>query len=103
MVGCATLCARLATVSVRAGCGRGVGVRRPLVAVAVVVGAVVVSFVLVLLVAVAADQDAHADDGLSGVVCAPPGPPGAGVAGFAARQLVNAGLVVAVGKELRLP
>jgi hypothetical protein len=77
-------------------------VRRPLVAVAGV-GAVVVSFVLVLLVAVAADQDAHADDGLSGVVCAPPGPPGAGVAGFAARQLANAGMVVAVGKELRLP
>lgn len=77
--------------------------RRPLVVVAVVTGAVVLLFVLVLLVAVAADQDAHADDGLSGVVCAPPGPPGATVAGFAGRQLANAGVVVAVGKELRLP
>src|SRR4051794_14881069 len=64
---------------------------------------VVVSFVLVWLGGVAADRDAHADDGLSGVVCAPRGPPGAGVGGFAARQLVNAGMVVAVGKELRLP
>jgi cell wall-associated NlpC family hydrolase len=63
----------------------------------------VMSFVLVLLVAVASDQDAHADDGLSGVVCASAGPPGAGVAGFGGRQLVNAGLVVAVGQELRLP
>jgi cell wall-associated NlpC family hydrolase len=78
-------------------------VRRPLVAVAVVAGAVVVSFVLVLLVAIAADQDARADDGLSGVVCAPPGAPGAAVAGFAGRQLTNAGMVVAVGKELGLP
>ena len=77
--------------------------RRPLVWVAVVVGAVVISFVLVLLVAVAADQDAQADTGLSGVVCAPPGPPRAAVAGFGRRQLANAGVVVAVGKELRLP
>ncbi|MFN2533862.1 MAG: hypothetical protein ABR528_01250, partial [Pseudonocardiaceae bacterium] len=77
--------------------------RRPLVWVAVVVGAVVVSFVLVLLVAVAADQDAQADTGLSGVVCASPGSPGAAVAGFGGRQLANAGVVVAVGKEMRLP
>src|SRR5438270_8520344 len=61
------------------------------------------AFVMVLFVAVAADQDARADDGLSGVVCAPPGPPGAAVAGFGGRQLANAGVVVAVGKELRLP
>ncbi|HSZ30061.1 MAG TPA: C40 family peptidase [Pseudonocardiaceae bacterium] len=77
--------------------------RRPLVLVAVAATAVVVSFVLVLLVVVAADQDAHAEDGLSGVVCAPAGPPGAVVAGFGGHQLVNATLVVAVGKEMRLP
>lgn len=78
-------------------------VRRPLLWVALAGVAVVMSFVLVLLVAVAADQDARADEGLSGVVCAPPSAPGAVVAGFGGRQLVNAGLVVAVGKEMRLP
>ncbi|MGH3673144.1 MAG: C40 family peptidase [Pseudonocardiaceae bacterium] len=78
-------------------------VRRPLLWVVLACVAVVMAFVMVLLVAVAADQDAHADDGLSGVVCASAGPPGAAVAGFAGRQLVNAGLVVAVGKQLRLP
>ncbi|MGH3827203.1 MAG: C40 family peptidase [Pseudonocardiaceae bacterium] len=77
--------------------------RRPLVGVAVAAVAVVVAFVLVLLIAVAADQDTHADDGLAGVVCAPPGAPGAGVAGFGARQLGNAGLVAAVGKEMGIP
>lgn len=76
--------------------------RRSLLAWAVVVAGVV-AFVMVLLVAVAADQDAHADDGLSGVVCAPPGRPGAAVGGFSGPQLVNAGAVVAAGKELRLP
>lgn len=77
--------------------------RRPLVGVAVAGVVVVVSFVLVLLVAVAADQDAPADAGVSGVVCAPPGPPGAVVAGFGGGQLVNAGVVVAVGQEMRVP
>lgn len=61
-------------------------VRRPLLWLALVGGAVAMAFVLVLLVAVAADQDAQADTGLSGVVCAPPGPPGAVVAGFGGRQ-----------------
>ena len=75
-------------------------VRRPLLWLALVGGAVAMAFVLVLLVAVAADQDAQADTGLSGVVCAPPG---AVVAGFGSRQLANAGVVVAVGKELRVP
>jgi hypothetical protein len=74
-------------------------VRRPLVGLAVVALALVVSGVLVVLLVVASDQDARADEGLSGVVCAPPGPPGAAVAGFGGTQLVNAGLVVAVGKE----
>ena len=78
-------------------------VRRPLLWLALVGGAVAMAFVLVLFVAVAADQDARADDGLSGVVCAPPGAPGAAVAGFGGRQLTNAGVVVAVGKQLRLP
>jgi hypothetical protein len=78
-------------------------VRRPLLWLALVGGAVAMAFVLVLFIAVAADQDARADDGLSGVVCAPPGAPGAAVAGFGGRQLANAGVVMAVGKELRLP
>ena len=49
------------------------------------------------------DARADSDDGLPGVVCALPGAPGAVVAGFGGHQLVNAGLVIAVGKELRLP
>lgn len=77
--------------------------RRPLLWLVLAGGAVAMAFVMVLLVAVAADQDARADDGLSGVVCAPPGAPGAAVAGFGGRQLTNAGVVVAVGKQLRLP
>lgn len=77
--------------------------RRPLLWVALAGAAVVMAFVMVLFIAVAADQDARADDGLSGVVCASPGAPGAAVAGFGGRQLVNAGLVVAVGKEMQLP
>ena len=77
--------------------------RRPLVGLAVAALALVVSGVLVVLLVVASDQDARADEGLSGVVCAPPGPPGAAVAGFGGAQLVNAGLVVAVGKEMRVP
>lgn len=77
--------------------------RRPLLWAALAGVAVVLSFVMVLLIAIAADQDARGDDGLSGVVCAPPGAPGATVAGFGGRQLVNAGLVVAVGKEMGLP
>src|SRR5437764_15309683 len=36
-------------------------------------------------------------------MCAPPGPQGAVLAGFGGRQLANAGVVVAVGKELGLP
>jgi hypothetical protein len=78
-------------------------VRRPLLWLVLAGGAVVMAFVMVLFVAVAADQDARADDGLSGVMCASPGPPGAAVAGFRSRQLTNASVVVAVGKELRLP
>ncbi len=58
---------------------------------------------MVLFIPVAADQDGCADDGLSGVVCVSPGPPGAEVAGFGGRQLVYAGLVIAVGKDMRLP
>ena len=77
--------------------------RRPLLWLALAGAAVVTAFVMVLFIAVAADQDARADDGLSGVVCASPGAPGSAVAGFGGRQLVNAGLVVAVGKEMRLP
>ena len=77
--------------------------RRPLLWVALAGAAVVVAFVMVLFIAVSADQDAGADDGLSGVVCASPGVPGSAVAGFGGRQLVNAGLVVAVGKEMQLP
>jgi hypothetical protein len=46
-------------------------VRRPLLWLVLVGGAVAMAFVMVLFVAVAADQDARADDGLSGVVCAP--------------------------------
>lgn len=67
-------------------------VRRPLLWLALVGGAVAMAFVLVLFVAVAADQDARADDGLSGVVCAPPGAPGAAVVGFGGRQLANTSL-----------
>jgi hypothetical protein len=78
-------------------------VRRPLLWVALAGATVVLAFVMVLFIAVAADQDARADDGLSGVVCASPGAPGSAVAGFGGRQLVNAGLVVAVGKEMQLP
>ena len=48
-------------------------VGRPLLWVALAGGAVVMSFVMVLFIAVAADQDARAEDGLSGVVCAPAG------------------------------
>ncbi len=77
--------------------------RKPLLWLALAGAAVVMAFVMVLFIAVAADQDARADDGLSGVVCASPGAPGAAVAGFGGRQLVNAGLVVAVGKEMQLP
>jgi hypothetical protein len=83
--------------------GERVLVRRPLLWFALAGVAVVGSFVMVLFIAVAADQDVQADDGLSGVVCASPGARGAAVAGFGARQVVNAGLVVAVGKEMRLP
>jgi hypothetical protein len=61
-------------------------VRRPLLWLVLAGGAVVVSFVLGLLVAIAADQDARADDGLSGVVCAPPGAPGVAVAGLGDRS-----------------
>jgi hypothetical protein len=71
--------------------------RKPLLWFALAGAAVVMAFVMVLLIAVAADQDARADDGLSGVVCASPGAPESAVAGFGGRQLVNAGLVVAVG------
>jgi hypothetical protein len=64
----------------------------------------VVVVMVLFFIAVGTDQeDARADDGLSGVVCAPPGAPGAVVAGFGGHQLVNASLVVAVGKEMRLP
>jgi hypothetical protein len=66
----------------------------------------VVVVMVLFFIAVGTDQEdarADIDDGLSGVVCAPPGVPGAVVAGFGGHQLVNAGLVVAVGKEMRLP
>ena len=78
---CATLCARITTLGVCSRVGKGAWVRRPLLWLVLAGGAVAMAFVMVLFIAVAADQDARADDGLSGVMCASPGPPGGGGGG----------------------
>lgn len=60
---------------------------------------------LVVIVDVAVEQPpAMRQQGLSGVVCAPPGgASGQAVAGFANDQLTNAALIVAAGKEMGVP